>query len=190
VVSAFQLIDIDQRECVFFRCLQEISYLTSPAALNPLPNKLGFEMSLPENQKITATETTGAESTAPQAVMEIPPRPKKTLDDAPPAKEEGGAVSGEPSSASKAKAEGQKVSVDNPTLATESSTSGFEKYSDTRSESSASSAASDDSGSLLTAIYKPESKEAWKEALRSANEKAEKVGLTQLSNEVVANSGL
>lgn len=46
---------------------------------------------------------------------------------------------------------------------------------------------------VLTAIYKPESKEAWKQALRQANEQAEKtrssVGKSQGASDPTSNSG-
>ena len=75
------------------RCLQEISYLTSAAALNPLPNKLAFDLSLPRpaSPSVNDDKEKGQGRDRPQqaeeapakppVMMKVPPRPKKVLEE-------------------------------------------------------------------------------------------------------------
>lgn len=182
--------------------------MTSAAALNPLPNKLAFELSLPRPASPGAAEDKSQQTEdKPPIPIELPPRPKKVLEEeetkpkvaeagdkkadaqAPviekKAEEEVAPASKETESApSVAVIESSKTSPAESSTASTPSTES--KVDDRRSGSawigsSASSASSKDSTStggsdkVLTAIYKPESKEVWKKALQTANEQAEKV---------------
>jgi hypothetical protein len=181
--------------------LQEISYLTSSAALNPLPNKLAFDLSLPASTSAEGKkETKDAqpdESSKPVPLMDVPPRPKKTLDEEPlkpkaedptESKSDAPTDSSEekqtnPSGTQTAATQGQDTDeeVKNgsaSSASTDSSLNGTVNRSPSDwvgiSGSSSSSEQEKGTDDVLTAIYKPESKEVWKKALQAANEQAEK----------------
>jgi hypothetical protein len=171
--------------------------LTSSAALNPLPNKLGFDLSLPQPSSPEGKESKDAQAEGgPKALplLEVPPRPKKTLEDAAASSLENTAPLPKPNTdASAAKSEDKSDGSDSPpsqpnvshhvepadSPRTTSSLSGSSTKATavrTPSEwvgSSRIPSVVDDS--VLTAIYKPESKEVWKKALQAANEQAERV---------------
>lgn len=101
-------------------------------------------------------------------VLPVPPRPKKTLPEEPiPA----------------AKKEGEEEGAGNPAEGGADPEAGAQHESDEAARGAdaqseaGGSVEGQDQKQVLTAIYKPESREAWKEALRSANEKAEQVSL-------------
>lgn len=139
------------------RCLQEISYLTSPAALNPLPTRVPITLAVPE--------IPGSESEKHEP--ELPSRPKKELSSEPVASAWG---SRQPAGTAEEVREPEEP-IPNAVA---------QEISDAAKNPNPDSAPAADprpnadaQDQLLTAIYKPESKEAWKEALRAANEKAE-----------------
>lgn len=191
------------------QCLQEISYLTSREALNPLPNKVGVSITIPP---IAGVGGDGGEGVP--TVMEVPERPRKTLDEglmertgpssnALPSTSEkqvdddaGNAVDGEeqhptneaddqtpasshsqpnqePSSNENMDHSHSNGSAISSTQSSEPKPSSLDVNRYHVDPSSSFSEETEDPNKLLTAIYKPESKEAWKEALRAANERAE-----------------
>lgn len=201
----------DQRH----RCLQEVTYLTSPGALNPLPPRPFINLSNVTDSVEQSTESA------------IPPRPKKALPeenlpptlekpkdadvDAATASSEVGDIpqstqapdsSGPVHPVSKSSTSDSATSSDDtsgddpkatlPMLPTKDAplsstsvtavtpTSDADLPASGSTDSSPAPAAHVDETStedhqVLTAIYKPESKAAWREELRAANEVAEKV---------------
>jgi striatin 1/3/4 len=179
--------------------LQEISYLTSPGALNPLPTRIPLSLSGPPSVEGGEGQSNGApeERTAALGL-----RPKKVLPEEP-----------IPSIFDKDKRkdlEMKSVAVQAPGEAEEAPATDEQQRQGVSRQSSGGqpAAASDQSSSspmvngdhaavpsvddqqsqLLTAVYKPESKSAWKEALRDANEKAQQAQ-QQVENGVPPPSG-
>ena len=71
-----------------YRCLQEITYLTSPGALNPLPTRAPITIERPASPAVSANDKengNGAAGASPQAAgekaatAELPERPRKAL---------------------------------------------------------------------------------------------------------------
>jgi striatin 1/3/4 len=172
--------------------LQEITYLTSPGALNPLP---------PRAQLTDLEQQVGDEAeNAAAAPPPEPERPIKALPDrAIPARTYGEAPTSDDKGSSSTSADivpngvaevpraepSSSVNVPVPSLP---SSSALAIQSTARPPSSPAvhtkSLPDDDQPvqgqepqQLLTAIYRPESKSAWKEELRAANESAAKVSL-------------
>jgi len=183
------------------RCLQEISYLTSSAALNPLPNKLAFDLSLPAStsaaMKKESKDAQPDESSKSVPLMDVPPRPKKTLEEEPlkpkaeeptrsksdastaPSEEKGTSPLGTQTAASQGQDTDDQSKNDSASSAsTESSLNGTVNRSPSDWVGTSGSLSASEQGkgteNVLTAIYKPESKEVWKKALQAANEQAEK----------------
>lgn len=149
------------------QCLQEISYLTSPAALNPLPNKPAFDIPAPSASATAQSKESTQDGNASSA-LEIPPRPKKVLEDPVPSS----------SDASKQDANKQQPSTQETQSSTNASSadpalSVDTSVSDTNQTSSQQGEKAEEEP-VLTAIYRPESREVWKKALQDANQKAEK----------------
>ncbi len=169
------------------RCLQEISYLTSPAALNPLPTRLPLTLSIPS--------ALDGEASNIHPTLDVEPRPKKVLTDVAPSgpfalasqvqtagtgvdqggeqqqppqsqQSQGGMVNGSTSAA----ATGSNQAQDH-----QAPTSSQPQQIAKSSSVGVGEGGQDDNERILTAIYKPESREAWKEALKAANDKAEQV---------------
>lgn len=173
--SAFNLARLAEQS----RCLQEVTYLTSPGALNPLPAKPLLNL---------ASVLEGQEHTGEAA--DIPPRPKKALpeetpestfgqkletpgDEASPVPQPEASPDAkvtQPEACSKSEAESESL----PPLETQSDDKPEHINGAAESSTPAEIDASDER-QVLTAIYKPESKAAWREELRAANEVAEKV---------------
>lgn len=194
------------------RCLQEISYLTSPAAMNPLPNRLPLTLTVPPTTGISpSASATGDPQTssalAAGTILEVPDRPRKVLPDGPfPAGQPGViglgvkgvgepvAMTAEPQEsvsglsnlaqevATEEQTEEEMAKPDRPSLSIGSG----DKSKDAEPET--------EHVKILTAIYKPESKEAWKQALRQANEQAEKTSAgsvqAQASDSAASDAGM
>ncbi|KAJ9091990.1 hypothetical protein QFC19_008858 [Naganishia cerealis] len=211
------------------QCLQEISYLTSPAAMNPLPNRLALTLTVPQagaadpsapsgaaaaqSPSATADVVAQASSLAPGTILDVPDRPRKTLPEGPfppPASEQsqqgiiGLGMKGvealasvgvaEPSSDSPAAAPGGGEDVGGggegggggkqeppglsnmaqEVVAEEEEAKQAEQQKQVERTAGADAQLDLEQGKVLTAIYKPESKEAWKQALKQAHEQAEK----------------
>lgn len=162
---------------IFHRCLQEISYLTSPAALNPLPSKLPLTLSIP-----TATEVE-FEAQDNNPVLDAPPRPKKALpeEDLPSALPSKDGPKAEESSVGPVDGESKKETVNGTSAAPKAMESNSNPGpSQDNQVPQPTKTVQDDEDRIQTAIFRPESKEAWKEALRAAGEKAEQVSCNDL----------
>lgn len=146
------------------RCLQEISYLTSPAALNPLPTRVPITLAVPEIPGVEADKHE----------QELPGRPKKELPSEAIANAWGQQQQQPPQSAASEAVLRETTEQSIPhTVSQEISDAARNPNPDSSTEKKAEPNGADSQDQLLTAIYKPESKEAWKEALRAANQKAE-----------------
>ena len=174
--------------------------MTSSAALNPLPNKLAFDLSLPASTsaegKKESKDVQPEEPSKPVPLMDVPQRPKKTLDEEPlkpKAQESTESKSDAPTSPPEDKrtsppetqtaaTQGQNPDErpKNGSASTDWSQNGTINRSPSDWVGSSGSSSSSEQGkgpdndNVLTAIYKPESKEVWKKALQAANEQAEK----------------
>ena len=166
------------------RCLQEITYLTSPGALNPLPSRPPINM-----DDALSSGSGGDRQPIDPASFE---RPRKELPENPPSalsQEEGKAESQEgsadasasPNASSNTRNESHQPAADDkpePTSEAPKQPAPAQAASSPPQDSEASPQPSEEAGEekqLLTAIYRPESKAAWREELRAANEKAERV---------------
>ncbi|KAJ9096739.1 hypothetical protein QFC21_005009 [Naganishia friedmannii] len=193
------------------QCLQEISYLTSPAAMNPLPNRLPLTLTVPTStsdpSSISSGQTGAATSNAESAaqalglslasgttILEVPERPRKTLSEGPFPPSQPGMIglgmkgvdvpvaetaSTDPAGpATGGKAEPVIAGLSNlaqEVVAEEEEAKRAEQQEHVSQTSSSPEVQLDlEQGKVLTAIYKPESKEAWKQALKQAHEQAEK----------------
>ncbi|TYJ52098.1 hypothetical protein B9479_007306 [Cryptococcus floricola] len=166
------------------QCLQEITYLTSPGALNPLPPHPPVDPSL-----IPGPDTSDPSNPQPdpfdrprKEIIEVPsaPFPKPRQEH----KESEELPNGEASTQG-AQPEEKQISAPIPPRMQEKdnkppSSPAPKKIGlpDVASETEQSKE-NQESGfgeqkQLLTAIYRPESKTAWREELRAANEEAEK----------------
>ena len=68
----------------FYRCLQEISYLTSPGALNPLPSRIPLSISGPSSvDGVEGGSANGGEPVNSSALGSLAIRPKKVLSEEP-----------------------------------------------------------------------------------------------------------
>jgi hypothetical protein len=114
-------------------------------------------------------------------MMEVPPRPKKVLEEQA-VKPKGGETSetkadAVPFPSDKRENESVPAAKESTSASEARSTdrrSGSEWIGSSASSSSSKDSTGDDSQDVLTAIYKPESKEVWKKALQAANDKAER----------------
>jgi hypothetical protein len=156
--------------------------------MNPLPNRLPLTLTVPPSTldpsssglrtNAHATEPTQA-SLAAGTILEVPERPRKTLSEVvlPPSQPGliglGVKVPGDPSTDPTV----QEPLVGLSNLAQEVAAEEQERQQQDASKAGEPSRQDEvdaEQGKVLTAIYKPESKEAWKQALRQANEQAEK----------------
>ncbi|BEJ11989.1 hypothetical protein CspHIS471_0204490 [Cutaneotrichosporon sp. HIS471] len=196
------------------QCLQEISYLTSPGALNPLParapvsiNESNGEAGVPERPRKTLSdqpmptvavsepETKDEPAAAPSAAVAAPAEPTGATSQAaseaagaatavtvqeavasavvsdqnPPSLPNGSAERNEPQESSAAAA------VDAPPSSPAPRTVALPENELPSGESPPRPSTIEPPRQQLTAIYKPESKAAWREELRAANEAASKV---------------
>ena len=177
------------------RCLQEITYLTSPGALNPLPLRLPIDSSSPlpsESAQEQAFDSAAVKaSNSAGGSLE---RPRKSLPE-----HSLPSMFVKPEISAESLVNGMEELVNHSSST--SNTTPFISPSPPRvSAREASPEASSQSmhidptarppsspairtmnlpdetdAQILTAIYRPESKAAWREELRTANEKAEKV---------------
>lgn len=158
--------------------------------MNPLPNRLPLTLTVPPST--SDSSPSGLQSAAPNAagdanqaplaagtILEVPERPRKTLSEAvlPPSQPGliglGVKVPGDLSTDLAA----QEPLAGLSNLAQEVVAEEQERQQQDASKSGDASRpdeVSPEQDKVLTAIYKPESKEAWKQALRQANEQAEK----------------
>lgn len=196
------------------RCLQEITYLTSPGALNPLP--AGPPISVERSVSPASSDfPAGSEASAPlerprKVLAENPPPslfvrepgtsplsevkpeiPNGASKDETPASLPDGAQEAAPSEAAslgaavpppqgpsipllpKAQADAKGLTVDS---ASQPPSSPLPRPMPLPEEPTGE----DPGKQILTAIYRPDSKAAWREELRAANEQAEKVGVQDL----------
>jgi striatin 1/3/4 len=156
------------------RCLQEITYLTSPGALNPLPPRPLLD------------EPESIDPSSEQAREREPERPTKALPTraipsmfAPPKEEP---TSDLPNgTAPEAKPPSPDLSKSHLSAVGDSSKPPSSPLVHTRAlpdaESEEEQVYPEQSKQLLTAIYRPESKSAWRQELKSANDRAERVSL-------------
>jgi hypothetical protein len=148
--------------------------------MNPLPNRLPLTLTVPPATGISPSAPTSDPQTsalAPGTILEVPERPRKVLSEGPFPPTQPGVIGlgvkgvGEPepevpglSNLVQEVAEEEKeAKPDRPSIAI--------KPDDVKD--------GEEQNKILTAIYKPESKEAWKQALRQANEQAEKTSARQ-----------
>jgi striatin 1/3/4 len=202
------------------RCLQEITYLTSPGALNPLP--AGPPISVERSVSPAGSDfPAGSEASAPlerprkvlaenpppsllvrepgtSALSELKPEiPNGASRDETPASLPDGAQEAAPSEAAslgaavpppqgpsiplvpKAQADARGLNVDS---ASQPPSSPLPRPMPLPEEPTGE----DPGKQILTAIYRPDSKAAWREELRAANEQAEKVGVHGLHEALFA----
>lgn len=185
------------------RCLQEITYLTSPGALNPIPNRPlitdldglpsktgGIESiperptkSLPQRSLPSFLEDKPKEEprTTANGIKEETPAPVPA---APvPIAESAGKATSPTSTDAPPKSHLSNVETSaQPPSSPLVRTKGLPEPDSASTESD--TAHQDQTNQLLTAIYRPESKAAWREELRAANEKAIKVSPASPSSEL------
>ncbi|WWC70438.1 uncharacterized protein I206_104389 [Kwoniella pini CBS 10737] len=188
------------------QCLQEISYLTSPGALNPLPPKPPIDPSYPipeeeqsnssEHQPEPADRPTKAlpEQNIPSIFVKTQPSQAELTSQnhqelpngsSSSHEQEQSRTSSEPTP--NAQAQSSEMGLD-PTakppsspaprtlsLPSENPSQGEPPKPSLNTDLPPDNAQNDDEGKqILTAIYRPDSKAAWREELRNANEMAEK----------------
>lgn len=172
--------------------------------MNPLPNRLPLTLTVPPTNGVSPiTSTTGdaqptSSALAAGTILDVPERPRKVLSEGPfPSSQPdviGLGVKGAGELASPPlPMEPQEAASGLSNLVQEvAAQEGAEKEPTTtaaETEKPSGASGSSESGKeaeieqeqakVLTAIYKPESKEAWKQALKEANEQAEKTGAGQ-----------
>lgn len=171
--------------------------------MNPLPNRLPLTLTVPSSTsdplpsgiRSTAQGTTSAESTqaslAAGTILEIPERPRKTLSEAVLPPSQPGLIGLGVKVPVHLDAAPQEPLVGLSNLAQEVVAEEQERQQ--KEAVRADEGVDVEQGNVLTAIYKPESKEAWKQALRQANEQAEKtrssVAKSQGASDATLNSG-
>jgi hypothetical protein len=147
--------------------------------MNPLPNRLPLTLTVPPATGISPSATSDPQTLAlaPGTILEVPERPRKVLSEGPFPPTQPGVIGlgvkgvGEPepevpglSNLVQEVAEEEKeAKPDRPSIAIKP-----DEVKD-----------GEEQNKILTAIYKPESKEAWKQALKQANEQAEKTSARQ-----------
>ena len=169
---------------IISRCLQEITYLTSPGALNPLPPRPPVSILGPSSP---TRENGSSQDYPPQLdVAASLDRPRKALPDQ--------IISAMYSKADETlepvengiKEESKDPSSSTPAIKEELESHPMRLDVTARPPSSPAihtmglpaelpQDGQNPENQILTAIYRPESKAAWREELRAANEKAEKV---------------
>lgn len=137
------------------QCLQEITYLTSPGALNPLPPRAPVSVDEASNEQPTAERPrkTLAEQPIPQQPKETAPASTFNLPN--------GDAAPSDSSAPSSSSDAPPPSSPAPRTVSLPEGDAAEPKEQPRQ--------------VLTAIYRPESKAAWREELRAANEAASQV---------------
>jgi len=165
------------------RCLQEITYLTSPGALNPLPPRPPISVNDPSSP-VADNGSLQEQETHPDPSASL--RPRKALPDQPvpsifnkhetPSESLPNGVKEEPIEPSPVAPEPQDAPKSHPmsidTTARPPSSPAVRTMNLPDEQSQENEAPEQP---ILTAIYRPDSKAAWREELRAANEKAEKV---------------
>lgn len=188
-----------------FRCLQEITYLTSPGALNPLPNRpllSELDQSSPQSAPIEPEPERPIKALPSKSIPSQFTRPKE---EERPAAVEGSAglpngdkpepnVTAPPADSSSdpplpvsdapLKSHLSNIaSSENPPSSPHVSTKGLP---DTDDPTQAEAGPQETNNGLLTAIYRPESKAAWLDTLRAANEKATRVSRVPVDSQVLS----
>jgi striatin 1/3/4 len=179
------------------RCLQEITYLTSPGALNPLPPRPPIEINEPQPEAALGPIQQKVElPTRPSP--ELMDRPTKSLPERalaskllkpnpapePPEKTESAARNEEQKEAERIlpsvlPPRAETITESHPmaieTTARPPSSPAVQTRGLPDELPSEDRPVEDEEKQMLTAIYRPDSKAAWREELRAANEKAERV---------------
>lgn len=152
--------------CTDIRCLQEITYLTSPGALNPLPPRPLID----EPESIDPKSTSEPIREPERPTKALPNRALPSMFERP--KEEP-LVNGTKESSPPPEA----PSKTHLTAVTENTKPPSSPLVHTKSlpEEEEEMGYPEQSKQLLTAIYRPESKNAWRQELQTANERAERV---------------
>ncbi|EIW70885.1 hypothetical protein TREMEDRAFT_29277 [Tremella mesenterica DSM 1558] len=186
------------------QCLQEITYLTSPGALNPLSPRppISFDSLAPEDQ----SGPSGDDRKPPSVLISPPDRPQKLLPENPPpsllslVKEDTKDVPLVPNGISNGGPREVNVKQERPPspLAANLREDTKEEEAmhdiplggvDERNPPSSPAVQTmslpdpdqtEEGTHLLTAIYRPDSKAAWREELRAANEQAEKAQISRV----------
>jgi len=152
------------------RCLQEVTYLTSPGALNPLPPRPLLDE--PDQKDPSSTSEPIHEPERPTKAL--PTRAIPSMFEREKPKEE-------------SLPNGTTESSPAPDVPSKTHLTAVTENSDTKPPSSPlvyTKSLPDEEGEmgypeqskqLLTAIYRPESKSAWRQELQTANERAEQV---------------
>ena len=157
------------------RCLQEITYLTSPGALNPLPPRPPISVNDPSSP-VAEGGPSHEQQSAPAASLD---RPRKELPDqtvpssfAKAEAEEMNGIREESAESSRPPAGGAPESHHMAVEATARPPSSPAPRNLSLPDEGPSQDADDAENRILTAIYRPDSQAAWREELRAANEKA------------------
>lgn len=190
------------------RCLQEITYLTSPGALNPLPIRpllTDLEQPSPKSGPADPEPERPTKSLPSRSIPPLFQRPKEEEEAAsmPSSSDLPNGIKEEtvdPSSASSSSQPSNKPP--SPTDAPKSHLSSIESSANPPSSplvrtkglpdtdtTQSDAAHQEHTNQLLTAIYRPESKAAWREELRAANEKAVRVSCAERANASRAGAG-
>jgi striatin 1/3/4 len=154
-----------RKHALINRCLQEITYLTSPGALNPLPPRPLIDE--PESMDPKSTSEPIHEPERPTKAL--PNRALPSMFERP--KEEPLVNGTQETSPPDAPPKTHLTAV------TENSKPPSSPLVTTKSlpEEEGEMGYPEQSKQLLTAIYRPESKNAWRQELQTANERAERV---------------
>lgn len=196
--SAFNAADKVAGRLTFQRCLQEVTYLTSPGALNPLPNRAlltDLDQSSPRSGPVESEPERPTKSLPSRAIPSLFERSKQEDAPASTSSDLPNGVKEEPLGSSPAGTSAQPTNkIPSPTSDAPKShlsnvdvstkppssplvrTKGLPGLPDNDTTQS-DTAHQEHTDQLLTAIYRPESKAAWREELRAANEKALRVSL-------------
>jgi hypothetical protein len=143
--------------------------------MNPLPNRLPLTLTVPPVTGISPSATTNDPQTsalAPGTILEVPERPRKVLSDGPFPPTQPGVIGLGVKGVGDLEAEVPGLSNLVQEVAEEEKDAKPDRPSLNIKPNEVKDG--EEQNKILTAIYKPESKEAWKQALRQANEQAEK----------------
>lgn len=159
-----------------------------PSTSDPSSQTSGLQATVPPGANTTSGESAQASSAAVGTILEIPERPRKTLSEGPLPPTQPGLIGlgvkipGEPVEAAQESPAGLSNLTQEVVAEEKERQQG--KQADQQSQDANRQPVEPTSrnelevdaeqGKVLTAIYKPESKEAWKQALKQANEQAEK----------------
>lgn len=178
------------------RCLQEITYLTSPGALNPIPNRpllTDLDNASPKSGPIEPEPERPTKSlpsrSLPSAFAQKPTeevrndehpmsngieeKPQPTESSVPPSIKPPSPITADPTKSHLSNLETSAKPPSSPLVRTKGLP--LDDDADAITDQQSEGVPENQTNQLLTAIYRPESKAAWREELRAANEKAIKV---------------